>query len=78
MYCRCIQHCNTLGISGLCFELPEDSATEDESLEETRYAELSEVLHINHVAYYEWEKLWQGSRRFLRGTELDLFRVARL
>ena len=35
----------------------------DETHEETRYAELSEVLHTaHHVAYYEWEKYWQTTR----------------
>jgi hypothetical protein len=55
---------HTFGISELYFELPEDPTAEDESHEESRYAELSEVLpcyiHINHVAYYDWEELRQG------------------
>jgi hypothetical protein len=28
---------------------------------------VSEVIHITHVAYYEWEKLWQGNGRSLEG-----------
>ena len=49
------------------FELPEDSIAQDESHEETRYAELLEVLHTAyHVSRYNWEKAWQsqGTRRY--------------
>src|SRR5258707_15517688 len=46
-----------LGIPRSYFELPEDLIVVDESHEETRYAELSDVMYIAcHIAPYDWEK----------------------
>jgi hypothetical protein len=47
-------------IPGSCFEPPKDSIAGDESHEETRYAEPSEVLHTIHVSIYNWKKAWQS------------------
>jgi hypothetical protein len=65
-----------LGIPRSYFELPEDSIVDDESHEETRYAELSEVMYIAcHIAPYDWEKSWQprkGKRCPLKGHVANL------
>jgi hypothetical protein len=64
-------HTAYIDISKSYFDLPSvDPTTEDESHEEARYAELSEVLHTaHHVAYYEWEKYWQGTRAGTRALK---------
>ena len=61
-------------IPGSYFELPENPITGDESLEETRYVERLELLHIASVALYNWEKGWQpvwGNNCPLRGQMVD-------
>jgi hypothetical protein len=44
------------------FDSPEDSTVGDESHEETNralsYAERLEVLHVAHIASYEWQNFW--------------------
>ena len=57
------------------FELPENPIAEDESHEETRYAELREVLHTAYyLSQYKWEEGWQPhgpNRHPLKGHVSD-------
>ena len=61
-----------MGISISHFDLPRDSTAEDESHEETRYAELPEVLHTHDMSYFDWAKIfWQrvgGGKTRLKGS----------
>jgi len=52
---------NALGISAPYFETSQDSTTVNLTNEETRSAELSEVLHVCGVAHLQWERFWQAN-----------------
>jgi hypothetical protein len=62
-------------LQGSSFALSEGSIAEDESHEETRYAELWEVLHTAYdVSRHNWEKGWQSkgpSRHRLKGHVME-------
>ena len=47
-------------VAGSYFEPPKDSIAGDESHEETRYVEPSEVIHTAQVSIYHWKKAWQS------------------
>ncbi len=50
-------------LQGSFFALPEGLIAEDESHEETRYAELLEVMHTAcDISRYNWEKVWLAKR----------------
>ena len=61
-------------IPGSYFELPEDSIAQDESLEEPRYADRSELWHIVSVSLHDWEKGWKPEGAYkcpLKGQMAD-------